>query len=161
MELDVLLCDHAQVAGSKLFISGANIDRMQVPPGTPPPYVLNFAAAGVVRVPWTATNREHSLTFRLITDDGQVPQLPEGADPGPDGISGEFRFNVGRPPQLASGDEQMVPFAFSFDGLPLMQGGRYVVTFALDGTEVRRLAFTVQVDLTGGTTTSAFGSMGH
>lgn len=160
MDIDVLLCDHAQVAGSKLFISGANIDRMQVPLGSVPPYMVSFAAAGIVRVPWTATNKEHKLSFRLITEDGQTPQLPDGADPGPEGIGGDFRFNVGRPPQLASGDEQMVPFAFAFDGLPLMEVGRYVVAFALDGTDVRRLTFTVAVDLAGGTTVGTLGPFG-
>ncbi len=62
-----------------------------------------------------------------------------------------MRFNVGRPPQIASGDEQMVPFAFNFGGLPLMQLGRYVITFSLDGTEARRLTFTLASELTGGT----------
>ncbi|MHB1009187.1 MAG: DUF6941 family protein [Propionibacteriaceae bacterium] len=151
MELEVLLCDYAEVAGGKLFISGANIDRMQVALGTPPPYVTNFGAAGLVRVPWNATNREHTLSFRLITEDGEAPQLPEGAAVGSSGIGGDMRFNVGRPPQIASGDEQMVPFAFNFGGLPLMQLGRYVITFSLDGTEARRLTFTLASELTGGT----------
>ena len=145
MELDVMLCDHAQVAGGKLFITGANIDRMQIPAGTPAPYVINFAAAGLVRVPWTATNTEHALTFKLVTEDGQNPQLPAAAESGPQGIGGEMKFNVGRPPQLASGDDQKVPFAFNFQGLPLMTAGRYVLAFSLDGNEERRLTFTVAV----------------
>lgn len=150
MDLDVMLCDHAQVAGGKLFISGANIDRMALPPGSPPPYVASFAAAGIVRVPWTATNVEHVLHFQLLTEDGQTPQLAGGAETGPEGIAGEMRFNVGRPPQLPSGDEQMVPFAFNFQGLPLATPGRLVVTFSLDGNETRRLTFTVEVQPTPG-----------
>jgi len=146
MELDVMLCDHAQVAGNKLFISGANIDRMALPPGTQPPYVVNFAAAGIVRIPWTATNVEHVLGFQFVTEDGQTPQLAVGAEVGPDGIAGEMRFNVGRPPQLASGQQQMVPFAFNFQGLPLAAPGRFVITFSLDGTEARRLSWTVVVE---------------
>jgi hypothetical protein len=145
MDLDVMLCDHAQVAGDKLFISGANIDRMQLPAGSQPPYIVNFAAAGLIRVPWTATNNEHGLAFNLVTEDGQVPTLAEGIEPGPGGIGGEMRFNVGRPPQLTSGEEQMVPFAFNFQGLPLGAAGRYVVQFSIDGTESRRLPFSVTV----------------
>ncbi|MHB8186051.1 MAG: DUF6941 family protein [Dermatophilaceae bacterium] len=148
MELDVMLCDHAQVVGNKLFISGANIDRMGVPAGTPPPYVLNFATAGIVRVPWEATNAEHTLNFRLLTQDGQPPQLAEGIAIGPEGIAMEMRFNVGRPPQLASGDEQMVPFAFNLQGLPLGAPGRFVLAFSLDGTAVRNLTFTLAVETT-------------
>jgi hypothetical protein len=146
MDLDVMLCNHAEVAGGKLFISGANIDRMALPAATQPPYLANFAAAGIVRVPWTATNSEHKLTFKLVTEDGQQPETPPGVDPGPDGIGGEMRFNVGRPPQLASGEEQMVPFAFNFLGLPLMNTGRYGLVFSLDGTVVRRLAFSISVE---------------
>jgi len=145
MELDAMLCDHGQVAGDKLFITGANIDRFQIAAGTAAPYVINFAAAGLVRVPWTATNTEHALTFQLLTEDGQDPPLLAGVDAGPQRIGGEMKFNVGRPPQMASGDDQMVPFAFNFQGLPLMTAGRYVLTFSLDGSEERRLTFTVVV----------------
>jgi hypothetical protein len=150
MELDVMLCDHAQVAGGKLFITGANIERMQLPAGTPPPYVVTFAAAGMVRVPWTATNSPHVLGFKLLTEDGEVPTMGPGVDVGADGIGGEMNFNVGRPPQLASGDEQMVPFAFNFQGLPLGTAGRYGLKFSLDGTEQRTLTFTVAVEPSAG-----------
>lgn len=148
MDLDVMLCDHAQVSGDKLFISGANIDRMALQPGTPPPYVINFAAAGIVRVPWTATNVEHVLRFQFVTEDGYIPRLAGGAEIGPEGVAGEMRFNVGRPAQLASGDEQMVPFAFNFQGLPLAAQGRFVINFSLDGTEARSLPWTLLVDPT-------------
>jgi hypothetical protein len=154
MELDVMLCDHAQVAGNKLFISGANIDRMAAPAGTPPPYILNFAAAGIVRVPWQATNAEHTLSFSFETQDGKPPQLPEGITLGPDGIAGMMKFNLGRPPQLASGDEQMLPFAFNLQGLPLATPGRFVLSFSLDGTPVRSLPFTFALEPT---TTRGFG----
>ena len=76
MYLDVMLCDHAQVAGDKLFISGANIDRIVLPAGTPPPYVVGFSAAGLVHVPWNATNVQHVLTSSLLTEYGDAPELP-------------------------------------------------------------------------------------
>jgi hypothetical protein len=78
-----------------------------------------------------------------MTEDGNDPELPEGASPGPDGIGGEMRFNVGRPPNATHGQEQLVPFAFNFQGLPLIRTGRYIVVLSLDGTEVRRLGFIV------------------
>ena len=147
MELDVMLCDHAQVAANKLFISGANIDRMSVPAGTPPPYLLNFAAAGIVRVPWQATNEEHTLSFNIVTQDGKPPQMAEGIAIGPEGIGVQMKFNVGRPPQMTSGDEQLVPFAFQL-ALPLGAPGRFVLQFSLDGTSVRNLTFTMAVEPT-------------
>lgn len=143
MELDVMLCDHAQVEGGKLFISGAAIDRTDIPIGIVQPFAVTFAVAGLIRVPWTSTNMEHALGFHFVTEDGQNPELPPGTDAGPDGISGEMRFNVGRPPTATIGQEQLVPFAFNFQGLPLMQIGRYVVALSLDGAEIRRLPFVV------------------
>jgi hypothetical protein len=146
VEIDAMLCDHGQVAGGKLFVSGGGIDTMHVPPHSRPPYVANFAVAGLVRVPWTATNENHTLTFKFVTEDGGHAPLPPEADPGSNGVSGEMRFNVGRPPQLASGQEQVVPFAFNFEGLPLMEAGRFLLVLELDGSEARRLNFTVALE---------------
>lgn len=145
MDLDAFLCDHAQVVAGKLFISGAGIDVMSMPAGLQPPYITHFAAAGIIRVPWTATNAEHRLEFVLTTDDGRNPHLAGPAAPGSAEVRGEMRFNVGRPPQVASGDEQLVPFAFNFQGLPLMEGGRYILAFSMDGTIVRNLRLTVLI----------------
>ncbi len=80
MDVDVLLCDHAQVAG-KLFISGANIDRFVFAAEAPAPYLLTFALAGVVHVPFTSTNTPHELAFTIVTEDGHPPLLG-GAPPG-------------------------------------------------------------------------------
>ena len=142
MELDALLCDHAEVAEGKLFINGGGIERMDVPAQVPPPYMATFAVAGTVSVPWTSTNTEHALRFRFITEDGNNPELPHGVI-GPEGIHGEMRFNVGRPPQATSGQEQLVPFAFNFQGLPLMLLGRYLIELSVDGTVLRSLVFQV------------------
>jgi len=146
MELDVLLCDYAQVAGEKLFVSGANIDRIRFEAGTGGPYVINASVAGLVHVPWMSTNAEHVLTIKLVTEDGKTPELPSGMEVSDQGIGGEIRFNVGRPPQLTGGEEQNVPFAFNFQNLPLMQSGRFSVVFSLDGAEARRVPFTVHVE---------------
>jgi hypothetical protein len=143
MDLDVMLCDFAEVAGGKLFISGAGIDRMDLPSEASAPFVANFGIAGLVRVPWSATNSNHRLQFQFMTEDGRTPDLPPGADTGSQGIGGEMQFNVGRPPQATSGQEQLVPIGFNFQGLPLMSTGGYVVILSIDGTEVRRLRFTV------------------
>lgn len=140
VEIDALLCDHAQVAG-KLFISGANIDVFNIPPATPGPYLITFAVGGVVHVPWTETNQEHRLRFSVVDADGRTPALPPGTPVPPGGIGGEMVFNVGRPPGLPDGEEQLVPFAFQFVALPLAELGRYSIRLSIDGTEVRRVAF--------------------
>lgn len=145
MDIDVMLCDHAQVVAGKLFVSGAGIDMISLPAGLEPPFVLSFAAAGLIRVPWTATNSEHKLSFHLLTEDGRKPHLAGDAAEGGSDVAGEMRFNVGRPPQLSSGDEQLVPFAFNFQGLPLMEVGRFSLNFLLDGHEERHLRIAVTV----------------
>lgn len=143
MEINAFLCDHAQVAG-KLFVSGAGIDAFNIAAADPGPYAIHFAIAGVVHVPWTATNQEHRLQFLVFDSDGKSPQLGGEAEVGPQGLGGEMVFNVGRPPGLPSGDDQLVPFAFQFAGLPLAQLGKYSITLLIDGSEVRRIPFRVQ-----------------
>ncbi len=145
MELNAFICDHAQVAGGKLFISGAAINIFGVPAGHPAPYGIGFALAGTVQVPWTATNQDHRLNFRVVTEDERTPVLAGGAELPPEGLGGEMVFNVGRPPGLPGGEEQLVPFAFQLAGVPFMEAGRYIVVFRLDGTEVSRLPFRIMV----------------
>lgn len=154
MNLDVLLCDHAQISGDKLFISGANIDRMVFPAEASAPYILNFTVAGLITVPWSDTDKDHTMTFSLLTEDGKVPALPVEAQAGPEGIGGMFGFSASRGPLLAHGDSQGVPFVFAFPGLPFMQPGRYVIIFSINGREARRLPFTVSV---ASAPTSSFG----
>jgi hypothetical protein len=137
MEIDVLLCDHAEVAGNKLFINGANINQVNFPAGSPAPYLVTFAAAGIIHIPWTQTNKGHELKFQLITEDGNNPEFPEGFPVSPDGVTGNMKFNVGRPAELTVGEEQIIPFAFNFQGLPLMNAGRYELSFSIDGTTLK------------------------
>ena len=59
MEVVALLCDHAQVEGGKLFVSGAAINRINSAP-VDPPYRVNVAIAVMVTIPWTATNQAHA-----------------------------------------------------------------------------------------------------
>jgi len=144
VEIDALMCDHAQVAAGKLFISGGSIDVVTFPVGHESPFALTFAIAGVVRVPWTATDSDHSLQFMLLDSDGRAPALM-GVDTPEQGIGGEMTFNVGRPPGLPAGDEQQVPFAFQFVGLPLARPGQYAIAIGLDGEASRSISFRVAV----------------
>lgn len=135
-----MLCDYAQVSGNKLFISGANIDRVSVAADAKPPYLVTLAVAGLVHIPWNETNAEHRLTMTLQDEDGQPAAVPDGVA-GP--IGGEFAFTVGRPAQLAPGDSQNVPFAFNFAGVPLVKRGRYSFAIAIDGAATASARFTL------------------
>jgi hypothetical protein len=150
MEIDALLCDYAQVAGGKLFIAGANIDRAFFPPGAQPPYLPTFAVAGVVHVPWTETNKQHILNFELIDADGSPIRIPAEVNPDQPEVRGEMPFNVGRPPILESGDAQMVPFAFNFQALPLVKAGKISIKLILDGHDVKTMNFSIVIEPTQG-----------
>jgi hypothetical protein len=143
-DIDVMLCEHAEVADNKLFINGAGINLFWV--GTAPPHVITFSLAAVVHVPYTATNQQHTLVATLVTQDGEQvhPALPAGMDsPGP--IRVEAAFNVGRPPLLLVGESQPMPLAFTLQGLPLSELGSFSVVLEIDGQEVRRLPFRLVV----------------
>jgi len=140
-----MLCDHAEAAESKLFINGGAINLLWVAPQ--PPHVVTFAVAAVVQVPYNATNQAHTITVRLLDEDGNpvVPWVPEGVPDQPAPIQIEVTFNVGRPPVLTPGEAQALPFAFNLQGLPLSRLGLYSAVVELDGAEVRRLPFRLLV----------------
>lgn len=140
MNIDVLLCDHAQVSGDKLFVAGAGIDRMLVPPGASAPYVVSFALGGLVTITPEEAGADHVITFQVLTEDGRTPTLA-----GPDGnartVAGELGLVAG---DRAADRDQVIAFAFSFQGVPLFGLGEHQVIVAADGVEVRRVRFAVE-----------------
>jgi hypothetical protein len=137
MRLTFLLADSAQVQGGKLYILGGgwNITGPQPSPG---------ALAGIVHVEWGETNREHTLAFDLVRDDGEPFMVPTPMGPQPLHI--EMRFETGRPPGIAHGSELNAPFAFNIGPLPLELGRRYEWRPRLDGQDLvdNRLAFSMR-----------------
>ncbi len=91
MEIDyLLLAEHAEVTGSKLYLMGGGWDTMNVP-DVPAHVRLNLAAG--VRVGWDETNTTIPLVVRVDDDDAQEVFRLDG------------QMNVGRPPQLLAGYE--------------------------------------------------------
>jgi hypothetical protein len=141
MRIDAFLADNAAIHADKLFITGANINRFIFPAGAPGPYSATFAVAGLVTVGWSETDTPHELRFQIFDEDGNPAPLVEGSGVGPEGVGGSATFTTGRPAGLSAGEDQLVPFAFNFVGLPLVRLGRYVVALFLDGVMVRRIPF--------------------
>lgn len=140
MQLDLMLCDHAQVSGDKLFVSGAGIDRMVVPAGGSAPYVVTFAVAGVVTVTPEEAATNQVITFQVLTADERTPTLA-----GPDGHARTVAGELGLVPgDRAAEKDQVVAFAFSFQGVPLFGLGDHVVIVEAGGVEVRRVGFVVE-----------------
>jgi hypothetical protein len=144
MSASVLLCDYAQVWQSKLFISGAAVNLIGVPPE--PPHQLSIHAAVMVTVPWNAHNQLHRLTISLLSQDEELIPLanlipPPNADPADAGRI-IAQFNAGRAPHMTSGDESILPVAGHIAALvPGLD--TYHVVVEVDGTELARAKFRV------------------
>ena len=136
MRTTVLLCDHAQEVGGKLYILGGGWSIYR---GSP----VTMALAVKISVPWEAANTPHDFAARLVTEDGGDPILtgPEG-EPMPTPINFQGRFEAGRPAGVPPGIDLDAPFAVNIAGLPLPHG-RYEWTVAIDGEPIDRVAFTV------------------
>jgi len=142
MELNAILCNAAEVQSNQLYLLGGGIDRSFVPPGAPPPWGVTVAIGLTLRVPWTQTNQQHGLSVTLLDADDQPVEVPTGPN-SVEPLKVEMSFNIGRPPQLQTGEEQTVSLAVAFPGLPFRVLGRYFFVLSVDGTELQRLPFSV------------------
>lgn len=140
MQLDVVLCDHGQVAGDKLFISGGGINHFRVGE-TAGPYVVSFGVAGTVTVPPTEAAGDHVLSLRVEHANGEPARLYGDADGRT--VGGELRL-VGNAAEVV--DDQTISFAFNFQSVPFAALGSYVVVCSVDGAETRVLRFQVASD---------------
>jgi len=143
MQIDAILCNHAEAVNNLLYISGGGIGANLVPPGTNPPYIVNLGIGILVTVPWDLSNQQHEVEIQLVTEDGQpvlVPSAPGSTQP----VHARLAFNVGRPSTMTIGDDQQVCLAVNMPGLPLAALGKYEFIVRTDGNSERRLPFRVQ-----------------
>jgi hypothetical protein len=146
MEVDAFVADSIVASEGKLYVQGAGWNIIHVAN-----FPVRHARLGIgvlIHVPYTATNQMHKLDVRVEDSDGALVSLGEGPpnEDNPDGkiyrLGGEF--NVGRPPLLPAGDDQVVPLAINVDGLIFHKPDMYRVVVAVDGTDMRSLPIRVQ-----------------
>ncbi len=147
MQVEALLSDSAVSVEGKLYLQGAGWNILNAP-GLPI-RVPRIGLAMVFSVPWTETNTPHQFDVRLVDADGHILPLAD-APPGVEMEDGKIRrlgasLNVGRPPTVAPGDEQMVPIAFNIDGLVFSDPGRYEFVVSVDDKDMKRLPMRVVV----------------
>src|SRR5215472_1174778 len=143
MQIDAILCNHAEAVNNLLYISGGGISATLMPPSANPPYMVNLGIGIMVTVPWNLTNQQHEVEIQLVSEDGQqvlVPSAPGSTQP----VHVRLAFNVGRPPTITIGDDQQVCLAANMPGLPLAALGKYESVVRVDGNNERRLPFRVQ-----------------
>ena len=142
MEIDAFLADAAEAVNGKIYALGIGwniLQTMHLPTVHP-----RIALGITIHVPYTATNQNHKLAVRLEDEDGQAIPLGEQPSASPDEppqrvmeLGGDF--NVGRPPLLPPGDEQVITLALNVNGMKFERPGLFTWSFAIDGTEVKRI----------------------
>jgi len=121
MEIDyLLLAEHTEVTGNKLYLMGGGWDTMNVP--DVPANVRLQVAAGV-RVEWDETNTTIPLVIRVEDDDAQEVFRLDG------------QMNVGRPPHLPAGSSQLSQMTFALQ-LQLKELGGYRVSLVVGSPEL-------------------------
>jgi hypothetical protein len=145
VQVEAFLADSVASAEGKLYVQGAGwnvINTVQVPTRHP-----RIGLGLIIRVPYTATNQMHKFELYLEDSDGNELPLAD-APPGTEMPDGKIRrlggqFNVGRPPTLQPGDEQLVAMAINLDGLMFDRADSYRFVIELDGSRERELSFRV------------------
>jgi hypothetical protein len=139
-----MLCEHAVVADSRLFINGAGIQTFTAVVNEPP-FGIHATLAIQVAVPWTATNQKHRIEIELVYDDGtSATRIPLGTSV--PGMTPEQEgkivadFNVGRGPNAQPGMEQLMPLAIPLR-LAVPGLGSYFFNLEIDGTQMSRVSF--------------------
>lgn len=125
MQIDyLLLAEHAEVVGNKLYLMGGGWDQMNVAEA---PANVRLALAAGVRVDWEETNTSIPLLVRIEDDDAQELFKLEG------------QINVGRPPNLVAGASQLSQMTFTLQtSLPRFGGYRLMFIGGSGPAEVRR-----------------------
>lgn len=135
MTVDYLvMADAAAVAEGKHYIHGAGWDVII---SASFPVVQPLMGVAVrLRVAWNETNVPQPIELDLVDADmNSILPTP----PGP--IRGNV--NVGRPPHVPSGTDQVVPLAFNLAGVRFDQPGTYAVVLRVNGLEAARAPFSV------------------
>lgn len=142
MQIDAILCNHAEAVNNLLYIAGGGIEQAMIAPGNAPPYTVTVGIGIMITVPWGQTNQQHTVEIELLGEDGESVQLPNGPDStGP--VQMLLTFNVGRGPLLTVGDDQHVCLAANIPVLPMPAFGKYEFVVRLDGHDERRLPIRV------------------
>jgi len=125
MEIDyMILAEHAEVTGGKLYLMGGGWDTMHV--ADAPAAVRMMVAAGI-RVEWDETNVQLPISLRVDDDDAQEVFRLDG------------QMNVGRPPTLLAGTSQLSQMTFAIQAQFKSLGGyRITLVAGAEGAQARR-----------------------
>jgi uncharacterized protein DUF6941 len=129
--VDAFLADAVTVVDGKLYALGAGWNRIVV--RSLPARHDRIGIGLLFHLDATAAG-PHRFAIRLETPSGTPLQLGSGPAGPVSAIEGGF---------TAGGDDVTMPFAMQLDGLPLEAAGRYAIHVAVDGEDLKALAFHV------------------
>jgi hypothetical protein len=118
LKVTMMLADHAQAVGGKLFLSGGgwSITGSAPSPG---------AIAMDVKVPWDERDDEHELLLELLDADGQPVLVPTPLGVEPLRIETKLKIEGPFDPAVKPGTPLDAPFAINYGAIPLPPGARY------------------------------------
>jgi hypothetical protein len=123
----LILADHAEVLGGKLYMMGGGWDVFTASVFPAPKHA---ALALAFQVPWNETNQRHNVQISIADQDGATLARMEG------------QLEVGRPAGIALGQAQRVPLVIETN-LSFGKPGTYVITASIEGEEAGRVSFNV------------------
>jgi hypothetical protein len=125
VKVTLMLADHAQAVGGKLYISGGGWSVTGPEP-------VPFAIALDVKVPWHAIDQDHELRLELVDADGRPVEVetPGGTEP----LVFEAEFRVTPTAGVKPGTPIDFAFAINVNPQPSIEpGGRYEWRLSIDG----------------------------
>ena len=136
MQLDyLLLADAVAVAEGKQYIHGAGWDTLFV--SSVPAIHPVLGIAGRLRIPWEEANQPHGLEMDILAEETGDSIVPD-----PPGVL-RGTVNIGHPPDVAPGSDQLLPLALTFTNLQFERSGAYAVVLRVDGDTLEQLRFHV------------------
>lgn len=124
----LILCDHADIVGNKLYLAGGGWDALTVNTAFPVQQVCGVAAA--YEVGWNETNQRHNVELEVLTSDGQSIAKAGG------------QLEVGRPPGIPAGQKQRAQIAMNLV-LAFDKPGTYEVVSRIEGQDPTSVHFNV------------------
>lgn len=126
LKVTMMLADHAQAVGGKLYISGGGWS-ITGPAPTPGAIALD------VKVPWDERELEHELLLELLDADGQPVLVPTPLGVQPFRIESKLKLDGPFDPAVKPGTPLDAPFAINYGPIPLAPGSRYVWRLTVNG----------------------------
>ena len=120
----VMLADHAEKAGGKLFINGGGWAVRRPEP-------IPWALALEVKVPWHDNNRAFKFKLEMIDADGAPFEVSTPDGDRPLSFEGEFRVTAG--PQKKPGSTLNGLEAVALPPIPLPPGETFEWKLSIDG----------------------------